>query len=72
MLVHSLRLPYNFKKKKKEKKFDLRQPEIEPGQTDSESDVLTILPLMYMTLTHAQVIETCISSATKKKNKRQN
>ena len=67
MLVHSLRLPYNFKKKKKEKMFDLRQPGIEPGPTDSESDVLTTLSLMHMTLTRAQVIETCISSATRKK-----
>ena len=34
------------KKKKEKKKFDMRPPEIEPGPTDSESDVLATLPSM--------------------------
>ena len=47
---------YYFKKKKKDKKkklkkFDMRPPGIEPGLTDSESDVLTTLPSMHMALT---------------------
>ena len=39
------------KKGKREKKFDVRPPGIEPGPTDSESDVLPILPSMHMALT---------------------
>ena len=34
------------KKGKKEKKFDMHPPGIEPRSTDSESDVLTTLPSM--------------------------
>ena len=45
---------YYFKKKKRKKKFDLRPPGIEPGPTDSESDVLTTLPSIHMALTRDQ------------------
>ena len=45
--------------KKGEKKFDLLPPGIEPGPTDSESNVLTTLPSMYMALTRDQAKNTC-------------
>ena len=48
---------YYFKKKKKGGGgggIDLRPPGIEPWPTDSESDVLTILPSMHMALTRDQ------------------
>ena len=46
-------------KKGKNEKFDLRPPGIKPRPTDSESDVLTTLPSMYMAFTRDQVQNTC-------------
>ena len=40
------------KKVKEVKKFDMHPLGIEPGPTDSESDVLTTLLSMHMALTH--------------------
>ena len=47
------------KKGKKEKKFDMRPPGIEPEPTDSESDVLTTPPSMHMALTRDQAHNAC-------------
>ena len=41
------------------KKFDLHPPGIEPGPTDSESDMLTTLPSMHMALIRNQAQDTC-------------
>ena len=46
-------------KKGKNEKFALRPPGIKPRPTDSESDVLTTLPSMYMAFTRDQVQNTC-------------
>ena len=59
----------------KRKKFDLRPLGVEPGPTDSESDVLTTRPSIHMALTRDQpkthAIEACILIATRIKiNKR--
>ena len=50
---------YTSRRKKKEKKFNLCPPGIEPRLTDSESDMLTTLPLMHMALTRDQAQNTC-------------
>ena len=47
------------KKGKKEKKFDMRPPGIEPEPTDSESDVLTTPPSMHIALTRDQAHNAC-------------
>ena len=41
------------------KKFEMRPPGIEPGPTDSESDVLTTLPSMHMALTGDKAQNEC-------------
>ena len=45
--------------KNRKKTFDLRSSGIEPGPTDSESDVLTTVPSMHMALTRDQAQNTC-------------
>ena len=45
----------SLQEEKKEKEFDMRPPEIEPGPTDSESDVQS----MHMALTRDQAQRAC-------------
>ena len=46
--IGTLLLQEEKKGKKEKKKFDMRPPRIEPGSTDSESDVLTTPPSMHL------------------------
>ena len=61
------------KEKEKNKKFDMHPLGIEPGPTDSESNMLTTLPSMHMALTRDQAQmhanEACIFKRDTDKNK---